>query len=366
MLGLFVALRCEAVQQQDEKGDSVTSPPQQVQIPGTQLLRINSALAGQEFELYVHLPRYYEGTSKTFPVLYLLDAQWDFPLVTALWGEQYYDGFVPGIIVVGIAWGGQNPNYDALRARDLTPTSLGQLPQAGNAPKFLDFIKQELIPFIESRYRAAKDDRTLMGSSLGGLFTLYALFHETELFNRYVLTSPTLGWDSEILYTYEKTYAEGRRQLPVKLFMAVGDLEGVADFRKFVDQMKARNYRGLQLETRVLENTGHSGTKAEGYGRGLQFVFARPSLKLAPAILEQYVGTYQLAPGVEIRVAKARDHLIAYGPDNAELVFYAETEKDFYHKGQYLFVHFQKDDAGKTTGFHLEQFAGEGFAKKIK
>ena len=75
----------------------------------------------------------------------------------------------------------------------------------------------------------------------------------------------------------EKAYAKRKAQLPARLFMAVGGLEEVAGFQKFVSQLKARKYQGLSLQTRVLENSGHSGTKAAGYARGLQAVFARPA-----------------------------------------------------------------------------------------
>ncbi len=53
--------------------------------------------------------------------------------MNAIFGEQYYDGFVPSAIVVGIAWSGSNPNYDLLRARDLTPSATKQAPIGGNA-----------------------------------------------------------------------------------------------------------------------------------------------------------------------------------------------------------------------------------------
>ena len=343
---------------------NVASPPPQVEIPNTQLQKMTSTIVGQEYDLYIHLPRNYGSKEQKYPVLYLLDAQWDFPLVTAIFGQQFYDGFLPGIVIVGITWGGKSPNHDSLRARDLTPTSATTLPQSGGAPKFLAFIKKELIPFIESQYRVT-DDRTLMGSSFGGLFTLYALFNETELFHRYVLTSPAVGWDNEVIYTYEKNYAEKKPRLPIKLFMTVGELEEVSGFQKFVAHLKARKYKGLSLQTKILENTGHSGTKAEGYTRGLQAVFARPSLKLSRDILAQYIGTYQLNPQVEIKVVEESGRLMALGPNNTKLLLHAETENDFYIPGQYLFAHFKKDATGSITGFQLEQFFGDVFLQKI-
>jgi len=336
-----------------------------VEIPGSQLLKINSSIVGQEYDIYVQLPGNYSDTSKTFPVLYVLDGQWDFSPVTAIYGQQYYDGFVPAVIVVGITWGGTNPNYDMLRARDLTPTNVGWSPQSGGAPKFLAFIKNELIPFVESKYRAVKNDRTLIGSSYGGLFTLYAMFHEIALFQRYVLTSPSLGWDNGITYTYEKNQADNKHPLPVRLFMAIGGLEGISGFQSFADRLKAGNYKGLELTTRVLEGMGHSGSKAEGYSRGLQAVFARPSLSIDPSVLEHYVGEYQRGSNSRLTISRENDHLVVLIPDNSKLMLHAETEKDFYVKGQFLFIHFKKNSSGKVDGFQAERFGGEEFVKKV-
>jgi predicted alpha/beta superfamily hydrolase len=336
------------------------SSPPEVKIPGTQLLHITSSIMGQEYGLYVNLPRYYDDTTRIFPVLYLLDAQWDFPLVNAVFGEQYYDGFVPEFITVGITWAGKNPNYDSLRAGDFTPTHIQQVPQSGQGAKFLSFIKKELVPFIDSAYRTKKSDRTLMGSSLGGLFTLYAMFNETKLFNRYVLTSPALGWDNEVIDTYEKAYAAKKSELPARLFMAVGEHEGgVPSFQKFVERLKARNYKELDLQTRILEGMGHSGSKAEGFGRGLQAVFSKPSVEVSPEILKQYVGTYKLGLGPLIKISMEDGQLILHSPDNSTLALHAESEKDFYAKGVFLFIHFNKNDAGQVIGFHARQFSGE-------
>jgi len=75
-------------------------------------------------------------------------------MVTGLVQSQADDGFVPPMIVVAITWGGSNPNFDDLRFKDLTPTHSERFPQSGNGPKFLAFLKKELIPFIESQSTA--------------------------------------------------------------------------------------------------------------------------------------------------------------------------------------------------------------------
>ena len=170
--------------------------PQPFTLSGTETLSFTSEVnAGQEYSLYVHLPQGYSTSTDRYPVIYVLDGQWDFPLVTSIYGQQYYDGFIPSAIIVGITWGGNNPKHDSLRARDLTPTHNPGIPQSGKGAVFLKTIKTEIIPLIETRYRALSKERVLIGSSFGGLFTLYAMFREPGLFNRYAFTSPAIGWD---------------------------------------------------------------------------------------------------------------------------------------------------------------------------
>jgi hypothetical protein len=195
---------------------------------------------------------------------------------------------------------------------------------------------------------------------------LYALFHEPETFNRYVLTSPSLGWDNEIVYAYNKSYAEKTKELRAKVFMGIGEYEDVPAFQTFVDQLKAKDYEGLELQTRVLEGMGHSGGKAEGYTRGLQFVYAKPTVNVDPKVLDQYVGEYEVNPQLHVKLERDGNRLVGIVPDSPNLTFYADTEKDFYSKGQYLIIHFQRDDAGKVTGCQAESYTGGFFAKKVK
>ncbi len=346
-----------------QQNETVKIP--QVEIAGTQVLSINSQVVDQEYLLYINLPRNYNDTNRKFPVLFLLDAQWDFPLMQALYGEQYYDGLVPDVVIVGITWGGENPNHDALRARDFTPSASGPTETSGNAPKFLEFIKTELIPFIESNYRVT-NDRALTGSSLGGLFTLYAMFNETNLFTKYILTSPALQVDNGILGQIEKSFAEKNNDINARLYMAIGGYEYVPMLQNFYDILKSRNYKNLKIGYKVIDGIGHSGSKADGYSRGLIFTFERPEIKLDDSILNQYTGTYQVMPGMNIKVSVENNQLVALIPDNYRVILSAASENSFYMKGQYLNVEFIKDSNNKVSGANLETYNGKQSLTKIQ
>lgn len=348
---LAVAVRAGFAQ-----GEATT--PQRVEIPNTELIKFTSEIVQHDYELHVQLPGAY-GSEPSYPVIFVLDAQWDFPLVSAIYGQQYYDGFIPAAITVGITWGGGSTH----RARDFAPSKVAS-EETGKAASFLAFIKKELIPFVESRY-AANQDRTLMGSSLGGLFTLFAMLTETELFDRYVLTSPAHGWDNGILYKYEEDYAQKNSSLPVRLFMAQGGKEGgVTGFEKLVQRLQDRNYEDFHMETKILEGMGHSGTKAEGYARGLQFVFRRPAIKVDPEILQNYVGTYRDgARGLKITLQE-QNLSVSFGGSQSQTL-QAETAKDFYADGILLNIHFAEGSDKTITGLTLERYGSKQlFAKQ--
>ncbi len=337
-----------------------------VNIPNSEVRSITSSIvAGQEYQLQVMLPAGYNNSDdKRYPVVYLMDAQWDFPLVASLYGQQYYDGFIPSMIIVGVTWGGVNPNPDSLRARDYTPTNEKRLPQSGGASRFLSVLKNEVIPLIEKNYRVENNDRTLMGCSLGGLFTMYTLFTEPDLFQRYVAVSPAYGWDNQVIYQYEKKYFENKSNPPARLFMCVGGVErGVPGFNKLTDFLNNRHYSFLKIESRVLENTGHSGTKGEGFARGLQFVFAKPKADLPPSVLEKYVGSYQSANGNKIEIKSEDNKLAIYFGANNKYVLYAADETDFYATSEFLNIHF-KMNADAVSGFQLDQYGGSQYVKK--
>lgn len=335
--------------------------PPTVELPRTQLLKYTSKIVeGQEFHLYINLPGdYTRDSTKSYPVLFLLDAHYDFPMFTGIYGSQYYDGFIPGIVTVGITWGGNNPNYAQLRARDLTPTGSGQ---TGGGPKFLSFIKNEIIPFINSKYRVT-NERTLAGSSYGGLFTLYALFNEPGLFNRYIATSPSLSYDNSVLRSFEAKYAATGSPKPARLFLCRGDFEDLeTDFKDLAERLK--KIKNLDVQALTLANTGHGGTKPEGFSRGLQWVFKRPDLKLDLAVLKKYAGTYVLKNDTA-HIAIKDGRLIAISKPT-DFVFNAESETSFYHDGVFLRATFPLDANGKVKGLKIEQYDSELSYQRIQ
>ena len=150
---------------------------------------VHSTRLNEDRALIVHLPPDYETSGGSYPVLYLLDGDRDAMLeALAATANLERHKFMPEIIVVGIA------NVD--RDRDMMPLSTKQYTVAKpGAEDFLGFIGDELIPYIEKKYRT-RGPRVLCGESLSGLFTLYAFLTKPALFDAYIGRSS--GWLSDM------------------------------------------------------------------------------------------------------------------------------------------------------------------------
>ena len=246
-----------------------------VTLAGSEMRSMKSTSTGRDYDLYIHFPSdYLPITTKKYPVLYILDGQWDFKLMDSVLGGLVYDKFVPEMILVGITYSGENANYNDLRAMDLTPTADPHVKGSGDGPKFLAFLKTEVIPLIEANYRADPSRRLLQGSSYAGLFTLYAMFAEPGLFSGYMSASPAVPYGDRFVFKQEAEYARTHKELPARLYLAVGGAEGLTfPVKEFMRTLESRDYKGLKLETRVLEGERHASNKPELFNRGLRFLF---------------------------------------------------------------------------------------------
>jgi uncharacterized protein len=276
-----MAALCATACAAQPRGGTGERPVRRQVIENTELRALPRAANGRDYLLYVALPDSYAAhPERRYPALYLCDGYWDFNLVKGFYGNLIYDKVVPEFILVGLGYQGEKPDYDRLRRLDLTPvadTRPGELP-AGQGAAFLSVLEHEIIPFVEREYRADAGYRALGGSSLGGLFTLYALLARPGLFQAFVAPSPAVDWAGDWLFGYEAGAAQRRTPPPhARLFMtgateeSPGFLEAI---KRFDARLKQRAYPDLSYSFRLVEGERHAGTKAESYNRGVRFAFA--------------------------------------------------------------------------------------------
>jgi predicted alpha/beta superfamily hydrolase len=232
----------------------------------------------EEFKIHVYLPRGYPEEGRRYPVIYLLDAEYSFGCVAYVARRLIKGKEIPPVIVVGISYEVSYEEFYSRRERDYTPSvaHLDDFPAAGNGPAFFKFLEKELIPFVNETYATEPDDRTLVGLSFSGLFCTWALFQHPGVFNRYVIISPSLWWDSGACYRYEEAYAKDHKDLSARVYLVAGEHDGdsiVRDVPRMIKRLQNRGYEGLELGGGLLEDETHRTIYPNAVTKGLRFVF---------------------------------------------------------------------------------------------
>lgn len=178
-------------------------------------------------KIWIYLPKNYATTKKKYPVMYMHDAQNLFDDKTSFIGEwnvdEKLDSLKAQVIVVGIEHGNEK------RMEELTPFK-NEKYGGGNADKYLEFIAKTLKPEIDSKFRTKTNFRNtaIMGSSLGGLISYYAIIKYPTIFGKAGIFSPAFWFNQkEIIALTEKS-----PKLKTKIYFLCGDKEGDEDDRK--------------------------------------------------------------------------------------------------------------------------------------
>mgnify|MGYP001550323868 FL=1 len=203
---------------------------------------IVSKAVGESRLINVHTPAGYDTNAKTrFPVLYMPDGgiDEDFPHVVKSVDSLIALGVIRPVIVVGI------PNTQ--RRRDLTgPTTVHSdsaiAPKVGGSADFRRFIKDELIPAIDKRYRTT-DERSIIGESLAGLFIVESFLSEPELFDHYIAFDPSLWWNKGSLVDSAAAHLKSFDRRRPTLFLSASH-DGIDDTTRLAGILKAGKTKG--------------------------------------------------------------------------------------------------------------------------
>jgi predicted alpha/beta superfamily hydrolase len=243
---------------------------------------VNSDVVGQNYTVYTYLPPNYQIGNDSFPVLYMLDADYQFMTVAKFAEKQIMAKKMAPVIIVGI---GYNGNTDDKRDRDYTPTSVSEVTdreECCGAENFYQFIEKELIVHVDSTYRTQGSKyRGVSGHSLGGLFAFYCFFKHTETFTHYLAASPSVWWDNFVCFDYEEQFSKKASQFeyPTRLMMTLGQAGegGGGIFPLMVEQLyerlTERGYQGFDADYVVLSNTVHNENWEDAYQEALPYLF---------------------------------------------------------------------------------------------
>lgn len=217
--------------------------------------------------IWVYLPQNYnKNTTQKYPVLYMHDGQNLFDEKLAFAGTwkiaETLDSLKLDLIVIGIAHGSEK------RLEELTPFP-HEKHGGGKADLYLDFIVSTLKPHVDEKYKTLIEAKhtLIMGSSLGGLTSFYAILKHPEVFGAAGVFSPSFWFSDKIYQFAEYSTFESK-----KIYIMCGNNESekmVADVEKMVEIIE-KNARNTPLKTKIVEGgKHHEKLWAEEFGEAI-------------------------------------------------------------------------------------------------
>jgi predicted alpha/beta superfamily hydrolase len=218
----------------------------------------------QKRKVWIYLPNDYYLSDRSYPVLYLHDGQNVFDENTAFSGEWKVDESLleieqqtgRGLIVVAIDNGGSERMAEYSHA----PNSRYG---GGKGDAYIRFITETLKPFIDQHFRTLPDPQNtgIMGSSLGGLISMYAAVEYSDVFGKAGIFSPSF-WYTEG-QSYWHVLGEGKKD-DLQIYMICGAKED----RGMAPNMLAMKRTMLNLgftENQVFHKIDEDGQHKEWY-----------------------------------------------------------------------------------------------------
>lgn len=199
-------------------------------------------------ELLVYLPASHHESSRRYPVIYMHDGQNLFDALTSYTGEWYVDETMMGLeqegieaIIVGI------PNMGGERLNEYSPFIQARL-GGGRGDQYLDFLTQTVKPLIDASFLTLpeRESTGILGSSMGGLISLYGFFRHPQIFGMAGAMSPAFWFGQRAIFPY----VENAPYVPGKVYLDAGTLE--ARGRQLISRKYAWSVTGAAQEMRDL------------------------------------------------------------------------------------------------------------------
>ena len=227
---------------------------------------IHSSVLNEDRNVYIFLPDGYSRSEESYPVLYMLySVAPDFHFNTGVVAGLSRMRMIPKMITVAFDLGDGK--------RDLTPTpSADYGPTSGGADDFLKFIKDELIPFIEKNYRTAPQ-RLFWSHSIGGLFGVYALLEEPDVFHSVLVSSPWMVYDGNQKYILKNTesFLRKRKEQTNFLYICVGNERNlIPEIEAFLGILEKNKPEGLTWKYVKMPEENHMSILARSLIEGLR------------------------------------------------------------------------------------------------
>lgn len=226
-------------------------------------LQHSSTILAEKRRYMVSLPERYSMNKRSYPSLFVIDADFQFQHVSAVVKNLARMGKIPPMIVVGIANQGDDDYLKTTTWPDNKDDAFG------HASKLQAYLSQELLPLIDQQYRT-NSQKALAGYSLGGLFTLYSMMQEGTPFNAFLAMSPS-AWFDENSLPGKLTPLLTQNKLTAPVFISLANEEDMG-VDSVIEAFKTSAAKSLNWQYKHYPNENHFTTALPAIYDGLQFL----------------------------------------------------------------------------------------------
>ncbi len=235
---------------------------------------IDSKNLNEKCKVFVYLPDAYQSGAETYPVVYVLDGEYYASFTAEASALLAQSQVAPNCIVVGITTNNRQRDFSPPLDEDSGQTQ--DLKFAGGADQFLLYLKNELVPAVEERYRTSSP-RILIGHSTGGLLAYYALYKAPDLFQGLVSIDGSTWWNKGKVGREVMEYLSHHPNYKGKIFECRKDIKIPVRFPANVDLLAYLDKKrpvGLTYTYLELPNETHGTIVFPGTYYGLKGIFS--------------------------------------------------------------------------------------------
>ena len=254
---------------------------QSFEIPRSTVINLADQNAKHNYAIFIKLPRSYShDKDKTYPVVYMLDGAYSFQVASGATRFPMNSGQMDEVILVAIGYS-HGSKGSSSRIRDYTPSKEKDWQfETGKALQHMDFINDVVFDYMKAHYRTRPEQRTLVGNSLGGLFAAYVLFTQPDMFNGYIIGSPSVWFDDEMILSQPIAPI----QHPIKVYLSVGSKETpeyneiqdmVAGAKQLAHKISQGDMKKVQLKFTIIDGAKHATAFPTTLIQGLDWFYAK-------------------------------------------------------------------------------------------
>ena len=247
----------------------------------TRTVALPDPVSGRQYEIQVSLPDgFADHPDRLWPLVILADGGRAFPHLSCIGRRLAREAAITADpVIVGLSYAA-GEDFENSRRRDYTPVPrAGSRLAYGGATAYQGYLRDVVLPHVETAFRTDPGRRLFWGHSYGGLLGAHILLTAPQMFQTYMLGSASFWYEDGAIHAFEDAYAARHTRLEARVLLYVGGQEVsrydrarkghtrdmVAGMQAFEARLRGRNYEGLRLASAVMAGRDHRSAVRPGF-----------------------------------------------------------------------------------------------------